>query len=131
MTETDPNVPGREPGDDDPLVREEERAAAEQAGTIGGPAPEYEGSEEDVPVQEGGGGVAEGFEESERELTEQASHGDAGSVPDSDRSRPEDEADRSTAVYGEPDEVDATEVTSDPREDDDDPGEGPGIAADR
>ena len=35
------------------------------------------------------------------------------------------------AVYGEPDEVDVTEVTRDPRERGDDPGEGPGIAADR
>ena len=35
------------------------------------------------------------------------------------------------SVYGEPDEIDPTEVVRDPREDDDDPGAGPSLAADR
>jgi len=38
---------------------------------------------------------------------------------------------RSTAVYGEPDQVDVTEVVRDPEEDADDPGTGPGVAFDR
>ena len=69
----------------------------------------------------------------EEELIEHAEHGPA---------KPEvqihvrEEFDRFTeepdqAVYGEPDELDVTEVTRDPRERGDDPGEGPRIAADR
>jgi hypothetical protein len=42
-----------------------------------------------------------------------------------------DEARDATAEYGEPDEVDTTEVVRDPDEDGDDPGSGPGIAFDR
>jgi hypothetical protein len=43
----------------------------------------------------------------------------------------DEEARQATAVYGEADEIDVTEVTRDPNEPDDDPGQGPGIAADR
>ncbi|MCW2989792.1 MAG: hypothetical protein JWM73_386 [Solirubrobacterales bacterium] len=43
----------------------------------------------------------------------------------------DDEALRSTATYGEPDQVDVTEVVRDPEEGADDPGQGPGIAFDR
>ena len=53
---------GREPAPD-----REEAAAAEEAARIGGPAPDYEGDEESRPVEESGGGEAEGFEQSERE----------------------------------------------------------------
>ena len=51
--------------------------------------------------------------------------------PETDAFSPEEEADDSSAVYGEPDEVDPTEVTRDPREGSDDPGAGPGIAPER
>jgi hypothetical protein len=60
---------------DESLIREEEQAAAEQAGRIGG-----EGGAEDVedeaerPVVEAGGGVSEGGEEMEKDLTEQSTH---------------------------------------------------------
>jgi hypothetical protein len=115
---------------DDPAVRREEAAAEAEAGAIGGPAPDVEGDEASRPVEEGGGGVAEGFEESERELAERASHGDEAGDPEDDAFSPE--AERSTTRYGEPDEVDPTEVVEDPDEErPDDPGEGPGIAADR
>ncbi len=40
-------------------------------------------------------------------------------------------SDESGAVYGEPDEIDPTEVVRDPDEGEDDPGEGPGITAER
>jgi hypothetical protein len=116
---------------EDPLLRREERAAAAEAGRIGGPGPDYAGDEEARPVEEGGGGVAEGFEESERELIEEASHGEGRRSPEADAFTDEAESDRATSVYGEPDETDPTEVVRDPREEGDDPGEGPGLAADR
>ena len=42
---------------------EEHTAAAAEAGSIGGRRPDYPGDEERRAVEEGGGGVAEGFEE--------------------------------------------------------------------
>ena len=116
---------------DDPAVGDAERQAAAEAGNIGGPVSDAEGDEANRPVVEAGGGVAEGFEESERALAEQASHGEQAGSPEADRFSPEPEGDRASAVYGEADEVDATEVTRDPREPDDDPGQGPGLAPDR
>jgi hypothetical protein len=116
----------------DPLVREQEEAAAAEAGSIGGqggaPAADDPAMQ---PVEEAGGGVAEGFEEAERELVERASHGDERSTPETDAFTPEVESDRATQVYGEPDEMDVSEVTSDPREGDGDPGKGTPIAPDR
>ncbi len=116
---------------EDPLLRREERAAAAQAGAIGGPAPEYEGDEAARPLEESGQGVAEGFEQSERDLVEEAAHGEERYSPEIDAFPPEERSDEATAVYGEPDEVDPTEVTRDPREAGEDPGQGPGIAPDR
>ena len=58
-----------EAGDDD-VVKPEEEAAAAEAGEIGGSAPSYDGDAADRPVAEGGGGVAEGFEQAEDELVE-------------------------------------------------------------
>jgi hypothetical protein len=117
---------------DDDLERREEDAAAEEAAAIGGPAPDYEGDEAERPLEEGGEGVAEGFEQAEGELIEAASHGEHRHNPAEDEFTPEAAADESTAAYGEPDEVEPTEVVRDPdAETDEDPGEGPGIAADR
>ena len=99
---------------EDPLLRREESAAAAEAGAIGGPAPDYEVDEEHRPLQEGGEGEAEGFEEAERELIETGSHGDPRFIPDANAPEPELESDLSTAAYGEPDEVDPTEVVRDP-----------------
>jgi hypothetical protein len=115
---------------DDERIREEEQAAADEAASIGGPGAPIEGDEASRPVEEGGGGEAEGFEQAERELTEQASHGENRWSPEKDAFTPEGEGDRATAEYGEPDEVDPTEQVRDPREDDD-PGEGTPIAPDR
>lgn len=111
--------------------RHEEEAAAEEAAEIGGAVPEYEGDEADRAVAEAGGGEAEGFELAEQGLEEAASHGEQRHNPAEDAFTPEQESDRSGAVYGEPDEVDSTEVVRDPDEDEDDPGEGPGLAAER
>jgi hypothetical protein len=115
---------------DERVKREEEQAAA-AARAIGGPAPPAGGDEASRPVEEAGGGEAEGFEQAERELGEEASHGENRWDPETDAFSPEEEADHSSAVYGEPDEVDPTEVTRDPREGPEDPGAGPGIAPER
>src|SRR5256885_1650820 len=129
MRETDPErQPARESAED-PLVRNEERAAAAEAGQIGGPTPETEGDEASRPLEEAGEGEAEGFEQAERGLGEQASHGENRSDPEAD-AFPAEEA-PSTESHGEPDEVDPTEVVSDPDEGPEDPGEGPGLAPDR
>jgi hypothetical protein len=116
---------------EDALLRREESAAAAQAGAIGGPAPDYEVDEEHRALEEGGEGEAEGFEEAERELIETGTHGDPRYAPDANASAPEAESDLSTAAYGEPDELDPTEVVRDPSEGEDDPGAGPGLAHDR
>jgi hypothetical protein len=60
--------------------------------------------EERRPLEEAGEGEAEGFEQSEQELIEGAEHGDAGWDPELDAFPPEEESDRSSAVYGEADE---------------------------
>jgi hypothetical protein len=98
---------------EDPLLRREERAAESEAGSIGGRRPDYEGDEAARPLEEAGEGEAEGFELAEQDLVETASHGDAGYSPEADEFTPEEESDRADAVYGEPDEVDPTEVDSD------------------
>jgi hypothetical protein len=91
--------------DDSDLLREEEAAAAAAAGRIGGVA----GDEDDFdpamrPVYEAGGGVAEGFEQAEADLVENAQHGDGRGDPLADAFRGEVESDLSGAEYGEGDE---------------------------
>ena len=115
----------------DPLVEEQEEAAAAEAGAIGGEVASYTDDPAMQPVEESGGGEAEGFEQAERALIENATHGDGAGDPALDAIDNENvEAARSTAAYGEADEVDVTEVTSDPDEPDG-PGEGTPIAPDR
>jgi hypothetical protein len=98
---------------------------------IGGPAPDYRGDEASRPLEEAGQGEAEGFEQAEDALIEEASHGESAYNPEVDAPDPEPESGLATGVSGEPDEVDPTEVVRDPSEGEDDPGQGPGIAADR
>ncbi len=91
--------------DVDDLVREEEAAAAAAAGRIGGVAgDENDFAPEMRAVYEGGGGVAEGFEQAEADLVENAQHGDGRGDPLSDAFRPEAESDLAGAEYGEADE---------------------------
>jgi hypothetical protein len=116
---------------DDELARREAEAAAAEAAAIGGKAPDYHTDEAHRPLEEAGEGEAEGFEDAEEALIEAASHGDNLYNPAEDAFTPEERSDEAGAVYGEPDEVDPTEVVRDPDEGDDDPGAGPGIAADR
>ena len=87
--------------------------------------------EERRPLEEAGQGEAEGFEQAEQELIENAEHQENQVDPEADAFAPEKESDRSTVVYSEPDEVDPTEVRRDPREGPDDPGAGTDIAPDR
>ena len=114
----------------DPLVEDQEAAAAAEAAAIGGEIGSDHGDPAMQPVEEAGGGVAEGFEQAEHDLIENASHGDGVGNPELDAIDNEHvEAQASTAEYGEPDELDVTEVTSDPATDDD-PGEGTPVAPD-
>ena len=63
------------------------------------------------PVEEAGGGVAEGFEQAEEELIENASHGDGPGNPEADAIDNENvDAERSTAEYGEADEADPADA---------------------
>lgn len=97
---------GSEPRD---TASEQERAAAAEAGAIGG-----ESANEDLdpavrPVYEAGGGEAEGFEQAEDELREHAEHGDDFRRPTRDAFADEAESDRSSAAYGDPDRIDPSE----------------------
>lgn len=56
------------------------------------------------PVTEAGGGEAEGFEEAERLLEENATHGEGGADPAQDAFPPEAESDAAGTEYGEADE---------------------------
>jgi hypothetical protein len=123
---------------DDPLVRQEEDAAAAEAGSIGGRAPEYEDEEgDDVdeetrPLIESGEGVGEGFETAESDLRETATHSENRYDPESRDFGDEESAGEGDAVSGEPDEIDVTETVRDPEAGPgEDPGEGPGISHDR
>jgi len=59
--------------------------------------------------EEAGGGEAEGFEQAEDQLREHAEHGRDFRRPTGDRLGDEEESDRSSASYGEPDRVDPSE----------------------
>jgi len=98
--------------DDDPddFATREERAAAAEAGSIGGRQPDI-GGDDDAPVdeswrpvREAGGGEQEGFEVAEHDLVRNARHDDGRAYPERDAFTPEHESDRSTAEYGQADE---------------------------
>lgn len=124
---------------DDPmeaLVEEEEAAAAAEVRMMGGPDDLDAGGDPAMePVYEAGGGEAEGFELAEADLIENATHGEGHGNPLRDAIAPEAESDLSldNVAYSEPDQEDVTEVVADPDDpsDEDDPGRGPGITADR
>jgi len=90
---------------DDDFIREEEAAAAAEARAIGGRAGDEDDFEPEMrAVYEGGGGEAEGFELAEKDLIDNAQHGDGHGDPLSDAFTPEAESDRSGAEYAEVDE---------------------------
>lgn len=101
----------------DPLVDEQEAAAAQEGGRIGGTTPEYASSEEQAvaddaerPLAEAGEGEAEGFEQAEAELRDQAENFDEHRSPERDAMTEEAESDESGAEYAEADQVEASEV---------------------
>jgi hypothetical protein len=104
-----------EKAEDDPakrdLIAEEEEAAGAEAGQIGGRSGMEGMDEAERASAEHGGGQAEGFEESERLLQEQAQHGEPTINPLRDPSAAEAEADPGT--YGEADSVRSTETGED------------------
>jgi hypothetical protein len=101
----DPAQPPENPEQlDDDLVAEETDAAASEAAKIGGRVRHDSDDPAMDPVYQAGGGEQEGFEAAEADLIENATHGEGGGDPLADRISPEVEADRSGAVYGEPDE---------------------------
>jgi len=105
----------------DPLAEREARAAAAEAGRIGGhPTREEEADLPHdpamAPVHEAGGGEAEGFEMAEEELIEHAEQGPAS--PGAGVKAVRAEVDRGTeapdpATYGEPDREPVSELHED------------------
>ena len=89
--------------DRDPIAEEEAEAAAAEAAEIGGPAPD-DGVEDPAerPLAEAGQGEAEGFELAERQLADNAAHGDQKRFPNRDAGSPEEPTD---VAYGEPDQA--------------------------
>jgi hypothetical protein len=98
------NTPDPRP-DDDPLVAEEEAAAAAEARAIGGPRLHDADDPAFEAAYEAGEGEAEGFEIAERELEENATHGEGRGEPLRDAFTPEVEADESTALDAEADRI--------------------------
>jgi hypothetical protein len=95
--------------DDRELVREEERKAAAEAAEIGGRRPPST-DEAQQPLTEAGQGQAEGFEESERELIERASHGDEHAARRVVRDAIDEEVGGSAAETGEADRERSSET---------------------
>ena len=92
----------------DPMVEDQESAAAAEAAAIGGEPGSDNPDPAMQPVEEAGGGVAEGFEQAEADLVENASHGDGAGNPEVDAIDNEHvDGQRSTAEYAEPDELDS------------------------
>lgn len=106
--ELTPVDPDESPVEDDRARREADAAAAE-AGSIGGRSGQEDLPESERAPAEAGGGVSEGFEQSEELLREQAQHGDSFADPLSDRPAPEEAGGRDHGDYGEADHEKSSE----------------------
>ena len=96
MSERDPQ---------DVQAEREADAAAHEAAGIGGRAPEGEDPAR-RPVDEAGGGEAEGFEQAEEDLRVNAEHGELGTRdPTRDAFTPEEESDLTDGEYAETDDA--------------------------
>jgi hypothetical protein len=91
-----------QPGADETLLREEEEAAAAEAARIGGPAPKDSDDPALQPLVEAGQGEAEGFELAEKDLEQNATHGNEDVFPEDVVPAPEEATE---AEYGEADQV--------------------------
>jgi hypothetical protein len=105
----------RDEREDTRTVREEEEAAAAEARRIGGRSGMEGMDPAERAAAEHGGGEAEGFEEAEELLEEQATHADSSVDPLRDAPAPE--AEQQPAVYGEADEVDIDKEVRDAEDD--------------
>lgn len=85
----------------DQLAEDEAEAAAAEAGEIGGHVPPDSDDPAEQPLIEAGEGESEGFELAEKDLINNASHGDQHRFPDSDAGPAEE---REQAERGEADE---------------------------
>ncbi len=97
----------------DPLVAQEESAAAAEAADIGGAVPPLSEDPAMEPLYEAGEGEQEGWEAAERELIENATHDEGHGDPERDAFSPERESDRATAAYGESDALASSERDED------------------
>jgi hypothetical protein len=107
MTDPDPDQA------QDRVVRRAEASAAAAARLIGNGGRRVSDNHQDpamIPVIEAGGGVAEGFEEAEELLRENAEHGDGNGAPLLDAFTPEVESDLVGLEYGQADEEKSTET---------------------
>ena len=86
-------------------ARREAEAAAHEAAGIGGRAPDDEDPAR-RPVDEAGGGEAEGFEQAEQDLRKNAERGQLGPRdPNRDAFTPEEQSDVANAEYAEADDA--------------------------
>ncbi len=115
----------------DPTVAQRESAAGAEAAAIGGPVIHDSDDPARDPLYQAGEGDQEGFEASERDLIDNATHADGHGDPYRDALAPELESDRSSAAYGDADDLPSTEVVNDPETGPDDPGQGPGLNQER
>ena len=92
-----------------PSEAEEERAAAREAGAIGGRAGDEDLDPALRPLVEGGEGEAEGFELAEEDLIEAAQHGDSTADPLGDAFTPEVDGFDNVDSFGEADHEDFRE----------------------
>ncbi|UJA19279.1 hypothetical protein HJD18_03055 [Thermoleophilia bacterium SCSIO 60948] len=118
FAETDsPREPDIDQPSGDPIVDEETELAAEEAARIGGdPGNAYPDQDPaQIPVEEGGGGEAEGFELAEEALIDEAEHGDSGVNPLGHEGRAEEPL-SAEATYGESDHVVSQDEVEDENE---------------
>jgi hypothetical protein len=111
---------------DSEFERRQEEAAASEAARIGGEPGKVPGYDDDPttpgissdparqPVEEAGGGEAEGFEQAEEQLREHAEHGEPAPDPSDEAFPTEAESDREAGgARGEPDQAKSSERTGD------------------
>ena len=97
--------------DDEAIVERETAAAEREAAEIGGRG-NAERDPARAPVEEAGGGEAEGFEQAEEALRDRAEHREAGGNPKYDRP-PAEEPEAAEPSYGEADHSEANEDAAD------------------